>query len=107
MSKVPGTSQSGKSTRYFFTWYLFIGLLLLVGGPAALACPTCKETLFDAGTLPQRRAAAKGYALSIGLLLGMPLALVGGGSALIVRAQRRKQRAGGPEGGIDTPGLSR
>lgn len=87
---------------------LFFALLILGGGPAAsLACPTCKETLFDAGTLPQRRATATGYALSIGLLLGMPLALVGGGAALIVRAQRRKQRTGGPEGGIDTPGLSR
>lgn len=73
---------------------LALWLLLLVWGPAtALACPNCKETLFDPGELPQRQATATGYAVSIGLLLGMPLALVGVGSALIVRAQRRERPA--------------
>ena len=84
-----------------------IGMWLVVWPGVAGACPGCKEALFDPSELPQRLAAAKGYALSIGLLLGMPLALVGGGSVLIARAQRRKQRAVEPSGGIDTPGLSR
>ena len=53
------------------------------------ACPGCKEALFDPGQLQQRLAAARGYALSIGLMLGMPLALVGGVALLILRASRR------------------
>ena len=53
------------------------------------ACPGCKEGLFDPGQLQQKLATARGYALSIGLMLAMPLALVGGVALLILRASRR------------------
>jgi len=76
-----------------------VWLLALLVPAAALACPTCKEALFDPGELPQRLSTARGYALSIGLLLAMPLGLVGGGSVLILRAQRRKRQAGDPQAG--------
>ena len=56
------------------------------------ACPGCKEALFDPSQLHQRLSTAKGYAFSIGLMLLMPVGLIGALTALIVRAQRRKSR---------------
>ena len=62
--------------------------------PAVIwACPACKEALFEPGQLKQTLATAKGYAMSIALLLSVPAALIGGTAALIVRAHRR-QRSG-------------
>jgi hypothetical protein len=58
----------------------------------AWACPGCKEALFDPGQLAQKLSAARGYAISIGLLLAVPFVLVAGTTALIVRAQRRRGR---------------
>ena len=66
-------------------------LVLLATSAAAWACPACKETLFDPVTAKQTLRAAQGYALSIGLLLGVPTLLVGGITAGIVRAARRHQ----------------
>ena len=57
---------------------------------AGWACPGCKEALFDPGQLQQKLATARGYALSIGLLLSVPFALVGGIAALIIRAAHKK-----------------
>lgn len=72
---------------------LFLVLTILLTLPSiGIACPGCKEALFDAGTLPQKLAAAKGYALSIGLMLAMPLLLIGSVGVLIVRAHRRKHQ---------------
>ena len=65
---------------------------LLLPFDLARACPLCKEALFDPGQLHQKLALARGYALSIGLMLAMPLALVAGLTLMIVRAQRRKHR---------------
>ena len=56
------------------------------------ACPGCKEALFDPGQLQQKLSTAKGYALSIGLMLTVPLLLIGGVATLIVRASRRGKR---------------
>lgn len=67
-----------------------------------IACPGCKETLFDPSQLPQKLGAARGYALSIGLLLAVPFALVGGIAAAVIRANRRR-----PCRSVDTPRLSR
>ena len=69
---------------------VWLGLLSAV--QAASACPGCKEALFDPGHLAERLATAKGYALSIGVLLTVPFALVGGVTALVVRAARRSKR---------------
>ena len=66
-------------------------LLVLLFPAAALACPACKEALFDPGQLKQTLATAKGYAMSILLLLSMPAVLIGGTAALIVRAHRRQR----------------
>ena len=68
---------------------------------AAGACPGCKDALFDPGQIAQRVTTARGYALSIGLLLGMPALLLTGIAALIVRSRRKSQTR------IDTPPLSR
>ena len=72
----------------------FIGWLAVVH-----ACPTCKESLVDFPQAQQVRQTAKGYALSIGLLIGTPMLLVGTVATLIVRHQRRR--------GVDRSGLSR
>ncbi len=66
--------------------------LFLMFSHAGWACPGCKDALFDPGELPRRLAAARGYALSIGLLLVVPLGLVAGLTVLIVRASRRHQK---------------
>ena len=52
--------------------------------------PGCKEALFDPGQRRQTLSTARGYALSIGLLLAVPFALVGGVAVLIIRASRKK-----------------
>ena len=71
-------------TLLLLTW----SFLLPVG---AEACPLCKEALFDPGQLQQKLSTAKGYALSILLLLSVPVALIGGITTLIARAQHRRQ----------------
>ncbi|MBI3011455.1 MAG: hypothetical protein HYY58_03050 [Candidatus Omnitrophica bacterium] len=68
-------------------------MLTLAG--AVMACPLCKESLFDPTQLQQKLSMAKGYALSIGLLLAMPAGLVGALALLIVRAQRHHPRPQG------------
>ena len=104
----PSVNLKSKIKKFDAPALLAWSMLLMLSAPVALwACPGCKEALFDPSELPRRLAVAKGYALSIGLMLAVPLGLVGGGAALIARAHRRKQRAAGPAGGIDTPGLSR
>jgi len=69
--------------------------VLFVFPAVAGACPGCKESLFDPTQLHQKLSTAKGYALSIGLLLAMPAGLVGALALLIVRAQRHHQRPHG------------
>ena len=70
----------------------FLMLVAMMFAPAiGGACPGCKESLFDPGQLPQRLAIAKGYALSIGLMLAVPLGLVGGLTVLIVRSARSRR----------------
>ena len=67
-------------------------LMSLAACSVASACPMCKEALFDPGQLHHRLATAKGYALSIGLMLSVPLALVVALVTAVVRAQRRHHR---------------
>ena len=64
-------------------------LLVLLFPGAALACPFCKEALFDPGQIQQKLSMAKGYAMSIALLLSVPALLIGGVTVLIARASRR------------------
>ena len=79
--------------------------LMLYHAPSAWACPGCKDALFDPGQLPQKLGSARGYALSILLMLSMPALLVGGSAALIVRAHRRKRRDAAPQS-VDSSPLS-
>lgn len=58
-----------------------------------MACPFCKETLFSPGEAQTVSRAAQGYALSIALLLGIPLGLIGGMAILFVRSSRRAHRS--------------
>ena len=80
---------------------LTIILSILFFPVAAIACPACKEALFDPGQLHQKLSTAKGYALSIMLMLSVPVILIGGIATSIIRTQRRKSHQ------IDTPPLSR
>ena len=72
--------------------------LLLLGACAVMvpalvsACPMCKEALVDPAQPQAVTRAAKGYAVSIAALIGMPFVLVGGVATLIVRASRRRTR---------------
>lgn len=56
---------------------------------SAVACPGCKEALFEPGKLSQNLATARGYALSIALLLGIPVVLMGTIAVMLVRARRK------------------
>ena len=68
---------------------ILLALVVILCVPAAvMACPLCKESLFDPSQLHQKLSMARGYALSIGLLLAVPLGLVVGVTTLIARAQR-------------------
>jgi hypothetical protein len=49
----------------------------------------CKELLFDPSQVRQHLSMATGYAVAIGLMLGMPLLLVGSIAWLVYRARRR------------------
>ena len=72
------------------------------------ACPGCKEALFDPGQLAEKMATAKGYALSIGMLLAVPFTLVAGVSLLIWHSARRIKPAVPPRvDGVDTPRKTR
>ena len=76
--------------------------LVVAAASTTWACPGCKEALFDPGQVGQRVSAARGYALSIGLLLGLPALMLAGIAALIVRSRRKSAQTR-----IDTPSLSR
>ena len=67
---------------------------------AVWACPMCKEALFDPAQAQQVLKAAKGYALSIGLLVGTPMLLVGGLATLILRQSRRRRSPAPPHNGV-------
>jgi len=72
--------------------FALVILALLLAPAMVSACPACKESLFDPSQLHQKLSTAKGYALSIGLLLSVPSALVGGIALLVVRASRSARR---------------
>ncbi len=69
---------------------LMIGALLAVA-PSVWACRGCKETLFDPEQLPQKLSSASGYAMSIGLMLLVPVGLITTLTVLIARSQRRQR----------------
>ena len=85
----------GKSTRQNFKFFLVVlpfafCLLSWTAGlvEVASACPGCKDALVEPGQLGQRLGAARGYALSIGLLLMVPALLIGGITVMVVRGHR-------------------
>ena len=83
-----------KRIRFYLLTYSLTSLLTFLWfSSMSEACPGCKDALTDPAGLPQRLSMARGYALSIGLLLGMPAALVAGLTVLVIRAARRSRRA--------------
>ena len=70
-----------------FVLTILVGLLGLV--TASMACPDCKEALFDPHQIQQKLSTARGYAISIGMFLSVPAGLVGGLTMLILRSRRR------------------
>jgi uncharacterized membrane protein YozB (DUF420 family) len=73
---------------YRLRFVMLIGLGLLVLPSVAMACPLCKEALADPTQVTQRLATAKAYALSIGVLLAVPVTLITSVTLLILRAHR-------------------
>ncbi len=88
-SKIQNPKYAARTV--FFLVIIFSALFFPV---TAIACPGCKDALFDPGQLPQRLAYAKGYAMSIGLFLLVPVTLIGSIAALILRAQHRRRASG-------------
>lgn len=86
-------------------WLCLAAAGLLIAPVLASACPGCKEALFDPDQLSQKLASAKGYALSIGMLLTVPFLIIAGFTAFIIASARRMKQA--DRSSVDTPGLSR
>ena len=76
----------------FFLSIISIIAIVWALTPTVMACPLCKEALFDPAQAKQAVKTAKGYALSIGVMLATPALLFGGITAMVVRAQRRKNK---------------
>ena len=72
---------------------VFLMSALLLIPTFADACPACKEAFFDPGQLTQKLSTARAYALSIGLLLAMPVTLMVIVTVMILRAHRRHRRS--------------
>jgi hypothetical protein len=69
-----------------------VGVCALVLGfwvPPAIGCPGCKDALVEPSELPQRLGLARGFTVSIGVMLAVPAALLAGLAALIVRSAHR------------------
>ena len=81
----------GKSKRDWIalSFLLPFAFCLFSWIPSASTCPDCKEALFDPGQIQQKRSTARGYAVSIGMLLTVPAGLVGGITTLILKSRRR------------------
>ncbi|MBI2174301.1 MAG: hypothetical protein HYU33_03815 [Candidatus Omnitrophica bacterium] len=77
-------------TRNAELFFLVCAVCCVLFAASALACPGCKEALIEPGELPQRLATAKGYALSIGLFLTVPVLLVSAVAIGVFRATRRR-----------------
>jgi uncharacterized membrane protein YozB (DUF420 family) len=85
-------SASGVAVYWMLYRWVIIGALLaaILLPVNASACPGCKEAAFD--TAEQSRAklaSAKGYGLSIGLMLLVPVSLIGGIGITIARGAKR------------------
>ncbi len=75
---------------------LFLAFLsVAAGAPAAVfACPGCKEAAFDTPEQAEQRiASAKGYGATIGMLLLVPVAMIGGIGFGVFRSVRRRPAA--------------
>jgi len=72
-------------------------LFVWMGAEAASACPSCKEALFDPAQAEQVTRAARGYAWSIGLMIGAPLLIVATLATVIGRGIRRGKPDDGKE----------
>lgn len=96
MRKVKRQKSKGKttiqnlqfSTRLNFALYFCLFTFDFFRS-ATGACPGCKEALFEPGKVAQNLATARGYALSIALLLAVPVALIGTITLLIARARKK------------------
>ncbi len=80
-----------KANRHLPLILSTISLVFLLNLSSVLACPLCKEALFDPAQAKQTAGTAKGYAVSISLLLGMPVLLIGGVALALLRGRRLTQ----------------
>lgn len=102
---------AGTTRRLFFRLlpfsFFLLPFLFFVFVSLASACPGCKEALFEPGQVQVSLARARAYALTIGLMLGMPSAMIGGVTVWVVRAHRRARQLGQGRDAVDTSRLSR
>lgn len=70
-----------RRTHVLIAWWMFQA--------TAWACPLCKEALLDPGQAAAQSGLARGYAMSIAVLLGVPALLMGMIAWRIARASRR------------------
>ena len=68
---------------------LLLTAYFVLAETAVLACPLCKEALFSPGEAAAQSRVVQGYAISIAVLLGIPILLVGGLALWLVRSARR------------------
>ena len=69
-----------------------IGAFFLLGIARVWACPWCKDALFSPGESAAQSGAAKGYAWSIGILLGLPVLMLAVMTFAVIRSARRAKR---------------
>lgn len=69
---------------------VMVMLAIVAWAGACVACPNCKDSL--AGPSGETMNVARGYALSILIMLGMPFTLAGSFGVYVWREMRRMRR---------------
>ena len=93
------TAHSNQKREPWFSFLLSVCCLLsavcflCVFPTVAMACPWCKDALFSPGESAAQSGAAKGYALSIGILLGLPVLMLAVIALAVIRSIRRAKRS--------------
>ena len=82
-------------TRFFVLTFLLVTVHWSLVTGISWACPLCKEALADPAQAQTVSRLAKGYAVSIAALIGVPFFLVGGVATMLVRSTRRREKVPG------------
>jgi hypothetical protein len=88
----PGTSSVTCSRLLLYSLLATVAMLICFAD-IAQACPNCKDGIAATGSA-EATAIARGYALSILIMLAMPFTLVGSFGLYVWREMRRLERDG-------------